>query len=664
MPKKFKSVSIITPFYNQEETLEQTIKSVLSQEGDFNLEHIIINDGSPDNGIEIIKKYELLLKNKQLPINCDHLNLKWFEQKNKGFASAVNKGIKESSGEIIGWLNSDDYFEPNTIKSIINEFNNHPEMSLIYGDCYSLYQETGHRKLLSSEPGNFEKFLRRNHSICQPAAFFTKAIIDKIGYLDEGLKCAPDYDLWLRILKNGKSLHLKKILATYRQWEKSVTVSKKNLCNNERKEVMKRHGGNIIDPKTIYALRAKVPFSSYLRSRFPKTYNLIKKLFYFFIDKLKYAEPKIADLKKKNLVLFMTSGMNFKNWEKSGLLSREIASYNLLALRFKNIFIFTYGDKSELAYQKFLKPNIKIIYKNVRMPIRLYYWFAPFLHLPTILRSHFFKTNQMRGAKTALIAKFINPFAKLIIRTGYTQSLFDTKENKNIFKIKRLEKTAYRFSNHAFVTSLADKKYLIEEYKIPENKISVIANYIDTDIFKPLNLNKYSDRLIFVGRLNEQKNLFSLIEALSGTNLSLDIVGSGKLKDKLENFAEEKNVSVNFLGIIPNNSLPETLNRYEIFILPSLYEGMPKTLLEAMSCGLACVATDVPGSREVISDNFNGLLSEISPESLREKIKELAVNAELQKKLGKNARRFVLENFSLSTQIDKEISIYKKLVRN
>lgn len=662
MSKKFRNISIITPFYNQEETLEQTIKSVLSQKGDFNLEHIIINDGSKDNGLEIIKKYELLLKNKQIPVYCNHLDLKWFEQENKGFANAVNKGIKESSGEIIGWLNSDDYFEPDALESIMNEFNNHAEMSLIYGDCFSLYQKTGHRKLLSSEPGDFEKFLRRNHSICQPAAFFTKSIIDKIGYLDESLKCAPDYDLWLRILKNGKSLHLKKILATYRQWEKSVTVSKKDLCDNERKEVMKRHGGNIIDPKIIYALRAKIPFSSYFRSRFPKTYNLIKKIFYFFIDKLKYAKPKISNLKKKNLVLFMTSGMNFKNWEKSGLLSREIAPYNLLADYFKNIFIFTYGDKSELAYQKFLKPNIKIIYKNIRMPIRLYYWLAPFLHLPTVLGSHFFKTNQMRGAKTALIAKFINPFAKLIIRTGFTQSLFNQQKNILDKKIISLEKKAYKKCDLAFVTSKEDKNYITSKYNLSENKIRVIPNYIETSVFKPLNLNKFSDRLVFVGRLNEQKNIFSLIEAISETNLSLDIIGSGELKEKLRSFAEEKKVPVNFLGVIPNDSLPETLNRYEIFVLPSLYEGMPKTLLEAMSCGLACIATDVPGSREVINDNHNGLLSEIYAESLKKNILKLSGDQSLREKLGKNARHFILENYSLSTQIQKEINIYQNLI--
>ena len=210
-----------------------------------------------------------------------------------------------------------------------------------------------------------------------------------------------------------------------------------------------------------------------------------------------------------------------------------------------------------------------------------------------------------------------------------------------------------------------DKKYLIEEYKIPKNKISVIANYIDTDIFRPnLKITKLENRLIFVGRLSSQKNLPSLIKALSGLNLSLDLIGEGKQKEELKKLAESEKVSVNFFGTIPNFKLPEILNRYRIFILPSLYEGMPKTLLEAMSCNLACIATNVPGSREVIQNGKNGLLAETSSASLRENILKLINNLEFQKTLGENAREFILKNFSLKTQIQKELSIYQNLTKN
>ena len=322
-------------------------------------------------------------------------------------------------------------------------------------------------------------------------------------------------------------------------------------------------------------------------------------------------------LKTKNLILFPTKNMNFRNWEKVGMLSREIAPYNLLAKHFKNIFIFTYAGPEELKYQKFLSPNIKIICKNVKMPIWLYYWLAPLFHLPTIFRSHFLKTNQMRGAKTALIAKFFNPFAKLIIRTGFTQSLFDKKENPaRLKKTKRLEKWAYRLCDHAFITSLADRDYILKEYKIPENKISVIPNYIDTEVFKPEDVKKFDNRVLFIGKIHPQKNLPALVESLSNTGLALDIVGQeskeNKLTEELVKLAFKENAIVNFLGAVPNYELPKIINKYKIFVLPSLYEGMPKTLLEAMSCGLACIATDIPGSREVIKNGVNGLLAAAS----------------------------------------------------
>ena len=370
-------------------------------------------------------------------------------------------------------------------------------------------------------------------------------------------------------------------------------------------------------------------------------------------------------IQKRNLSFFMTFSTSLVKWDQANILEREISPYIFLAEHFSQIFIFTYGNSKDYKYKDKLTSNIKVIIKPKFIPSRWYQYLAPLLHLPTIFRSHFLKTNQMHGAKTAIIAKFLNPFAKLIIRTGYTQSLFDAKENKNLSKIKRLEKIAYRFANHSLVTSLADKKYLIEEYKIPKNKISVIANYIDTDIFRPnLKITKLENRLIFVGRLSSQKNLPSLIKALSGLNLSLDLIGEGKQKEELKKLAESEKVSVNFFGTIPNFKLPEILNRYHIFILPSLYEGMPKTLLEAMSCNIACIATNVPGSREVIQNGKNGLLAETSSASLRENILKLINNLEFQKTLGENAREFILKNFSLKTQIQKELSIYQNLTKN
>jgi hypothetical protein len=127
----------------------------------------------------------------------------------------------------------------------------------------------------------------------------------------------------------------------------------------------------------------------------------------------------------KNMGLFFTKGMSLAEWDRIGMLEREIAPYNLLADYFEKVFFFTYGGKKELRYKKHLKSNIKIIYNKYNMNNYLYSLLMPFLHEKIIKRCHILKTNQMVGAWTALIAKIINRKAKFVLRTGYTASLLE-----------------------------------------------------------------------------------------------------------------------------------------------------------------------------------------------------------------------------------------------
>lgn len=373
-------------------------------------------------------------------------------------------------------------------------------------------------------------------------------------------------------------------------------------------------------------------------------------------------------LNDKILGFFLTEKMSLAKWERAGILSREIAPYNLLAKHFKKIYLFTYDGKEELAYQKYLAPNIEIAYKRWRMRARDYRWLLPFLNWRKIRACDFWKTNQLK-ARAALMAKIIKPKGRLILRTGWTQSLFQIKQKGQADRATtRLEKIAYRLADMALVTSEGDKKYLIQKYKIEPKRIEIIANYIDTEKFAPMAGEKYKDRIVYSGKIEEQKNLANLILALEGTGIGLDIIGgpmeerSEQLKKQLETLAKDFQVKVTFSGRRPNDELPGLLNKYRIYVLPSLYEGMPKSLLEAMSVGLACIGTEVAGTKEIIENNKTGLLTSTEPESLRKTIINLINNQELQKRLGVAAREFVINNFALTTQINREVAIYEKLI--
>ena len=371
----------------------------------------------------------------------------------------------------------------------------------------------------------------------------------------------------------------------------------------------------------------------------------------------------MESLKNKRLALFFTYKVSLKTWEGIGNFDREIKPYKELAKYFKEIYFFTYGDKEDLKYQYLLPENIKIFPKKLKLPSIPYSLFLPLLYRKELKNIDILKTNQMSGAWTVVLTKWFYR-KKLVVRCGYEWLSFLKKQRK--FWLKRkiaylIEKIAYKAADKIVLASESDKEFIESKFKIATSKIEIIPNYIDTELFKPLLTQKEKDRIIFVGRLEEQKNLFNLIEAIDNLPIKLVLVGSGSLKEKLKNFTKDKNAKVEFKGNIPNEKLPEELNKSEVFILPSLYEGCPKTLLEAMSCGLPCIGTNVDGIKEIIKHKENGYLCETSADSIRKAILEVLDDKMLQQKLSRATRRTILENFSFEKNIEKEMKIYQSL---
>jgi glycosyltransferase involved in cell wall biosynthesis len=145
-------------------------------------------------------------------------------------------------------------------------------------------------------------------------------------------------------------------------------------------------------------------------------------------------------------------------------------------------------------------------------------------------------------------------------------------------------------------------------------------------------------------------------------DVELVIIGEGSLKAELKALAEKEKVKVEFRGNVPQALLPEELNKSEIFVLPSLYEGNPKVLIEAMACGLVCVGTNVSGIRELITNDLNGILVHTNPQSLKAGILELLENVDKRAKLGKQAREKILSQNSFPVFIERELSVYQSVI--
>jgi glycosyltransferase involved in cell wall biosynthesis len=361
-------------------------------------------------------------------------------------------------------------------------------------------------------------------------------------------------------------------------------------------------------------------------------------------------------------LFFTTQGRSLEVWDRLGMLERELNLYRHTAPHFDTVYFFTYGS-NDARYQSMLPENIVIIPKPRFMPVMLYSFLLPMMHRRILKYVDILKTNQMDGSWTAVIAKKLF-HKKLIVRCGYEWLQFIERAKRGW--LKRLfavwaERFAYRHADVIVHTSHEAISFSSERFGVPRENMRFIPNYIDTGLFAPSDEPKTQGSIIFVGRLEQQKNLPALIEALAGLSVSLTIVGQGSQREMLEQLAAQKQVPIVWKGTVPQRALPNELHRHALFILPSFYEGSPKTLLEAMACGMACVATDVIGSREVIENGVNGILCTTDAGSIRKAVQQALASVTFRETLGGNARKTILTTYSFEKVFEQELSVYTAL---
>jgi GT2 family glycosyltransferase len=232
-------VSIITPSFNQAKYLEQTIRSVLDQDYS-NIEYMVVDGASRDDSIEIIKKYA-------------HKLAWWISEQDSGQADAINKGFARASGEIVAWLNSDDYYLPDTVSAAVKVFEENPDAVLVYGNMLAVDEQGRTFNTLKYRQLNFEDLLCFQ-IIGQPAVFMRRSALQKTDGLDPSFHFLLDHLLWIQLAQHGKILHVDQTWSAARYHAEAKNRAKAAEFGREAfriLEVVKQH-------KTLAPILAKV----------------------------------------------------------------------------------------------------------------------------------------------------------------------------------------------------------------------------------------------------------------------------------------------------------------------------------------------------------------------------------------------------------------------
>lgn len=382
--------------------------------------------------------------------------------------------------------------------------------------------------------------------------------------------------------------------------------------------------------------------------------------------------------------VILAIGESLGDFEKKGQFKR-LLNYNIRKYceSFEKVYLFSYADES---YR--LPKNCILVANKKRVHRFIYCLLLSLIHHRIINQCDVLRGLQLTGGIPAIVAKIIFD-KKFIINYGYDYSQFARLEGRPLqsFLYKILKYPIIKLADAVIATSY-DIKNAISKIADP-SKIFYIPNGVDLKLFKIRHraIKKEGKlRIIYIGRLEKQKNLDSLIYAISilkdrfprsggrgslflaqdslhfarNKKIEVSFFGQGSQKQHLLKIAKKLGVNLAIHDPIDYGFINTMFSKFDIFVLPSKIEGNPKILLEAMASGIAVIGSNVIGIKEIIIDKYNGILCEGDPNSIAEAIEALG-DVKLRAKIGANAREFVAANFDIENLLVQEIDLIGRI---
>ncbi len=222
----YPKISVITPSYNQVKYLERTIKSVLDQNYP-NLEYIIIDGGSTDGSVDLIRRYANRLAH-------------WVSERDSGQPNAINKGLRAATGDWVAWQNSDDVFYPGAFMSVASVAASIRDVQLIIGNMNLIDKDDHLLRAIKYVKPTYRSLLAERMVLTNQAAFWRRGLHSNVGFLDESLDCAFDYEWFLRVLRHGvRATHVNATWGGLRMHGDTKTSNLKEVFEREFRDILR-----------------------------------------------------------------------------------------------------------------------------------------------------------------------------------------------------------------------------------------------------------------------------------------------------------------------------------------------------------------------------------------------------------------------------------------
>lgn len=664
-------VSIVMPVYNADVYLPLAIESILNQTFSA-FEFLIIDDGSTDSSPEIISNYA----------NHDP-RIKYVSHENRGIGAALNEGVSLACGKYIARMDADDISEAIRLEEQVGYLDKHPECTALFTEV-RMVNEKGEpiedwlpdRDNIS--PQEIRRFMPLENCCAHPSLMIRAKVMKRYMY-DESQVPSEDYDLWLRLLSDGEELHkLDQRLLSYRLHDNSISQTSNRLGSPQKKylksksrflykQIKGAHFGSL-EMRVLNSLLATLISILWKELGAYRTILLRYVRRSYYLVQLRYRRNQLGASQR-----FSENGYPTKNillvipWMTMG--GAEIVALSIiegLAAKGNRIYCISTVPAKNGWRDRFRERCVDTVeadklYKPDEIP-QFIVDYSVQNNINTVIT-----TNNAAGYLAAEGLRMVKPGIKI----------FDIVHGQG----GKFEKGGWPLHSTPF-DKLIDKRivvtnymkhYLVKNYSISTNRIAVIHNGIEKprpiDHPVPREMKNLKDTFVvlWAGRMNEEKHpelAVDIAKIVFENNQSVHFVlaGDGGKKNEVLNRISKYDIGMAVtVTHRPYDDYEPYMSASDLLLMTSEMEGLPMTILEAMSMGLPVVAPRVGGIPEMIDDAKSGYLIDYSDgfaKRAADKIEYLSQHANLCRKMGRNGRERVERDFSLETMVER----YEKVI--